>query len=36
LIQLSRHYGGHTPRRGLDVLASYWEEPLDLASGATP
>jgi MFS-type transporter involved in bile tolerance (Atg22 family) len=36
LIQLSRHYGGHTPRRGLDVLASYWEEPLDLASRATP
>jgi MFS family permease len=36
LIQLSRHFGGHAPRRGLDVLSSYWEEPLDLASGATP
>ncbi len=27
LIQLSRHFGGHAPRIGLDVLASFWEEP---------
>jgi MFS family permease len=31
LIQLSRHFGGHAPRRGLDVLATYWEEPPELA-----
>jgi MFS transporter len=32
LIQLSRQFGGHSPRRGLDVLASYWEEPSELAA----
>jgi MFS family permease len=36
LIQLSRHFGGHAPRRGLDVLATYWEEPAELATGAAP
>ncbi len=35
LIQLSRHFGGHAPRRGLDVLSTYWQEPQDLA-GAAP
>lgn len=30
LIQLSRHFGGHSPRRGLDVLSSYWEEPTEV------
>jgi MFS-type transporter involved in bile tolerance (Atg22 family) len=34
LIQLSRHYGGHSPRRGLDVLATYWEEPPELVAPA--
>ena len=34
LIQLSRHFGGHAPRRGLEVLATYWEEPADLTAGA--
>ena len=35
--QLSRHYGGHSPRRGLDVLATYWEEPADAApAGVAP
>jgi predicted MFS family arabinose efflux permease len=32
LIQLSRHYGGHSPRRGLDVLATYWQEPKEMAA----
>jgi hypothetical protein len=30
LIQLSRHFGGHAPRRGLEVLSTYWEEPPEL------
>jgi MFS family permease len=32
LVQLSRHFGGHAPRRGIDVLATYWEEPAELAA----
>jgi MFS family permease len=34
LVQLSRHFGGHAPRRGLDVLSTYWEEPPELMTGA--
>jgi MFS family permease len=30
LIQLSRHFGGHAPRGGLEVLATFWEEPPEI------
>jgi hypothetical protein len=35
LIQISRHFGGHAPRRGLDVLATYWDEPAELRAIAS-
>jgi MFS family permease len=35
LVQVSSYFAGHEPRRGLDVFASYWEEPPpDLAASA--
>jgi MFS-type transporter involved in bile tolerance (Atg22 family) len=35
LVQISRHFGGHAPRRGLDVLATYWDEPAELRAMAS-
>lgn len=33
LVQLSRRFGGHAPRRTLDVVASFWQEPGPEAGG---
>lgn len=34
LVRLSQHFGGHAPAQRLDVLASFWREPL--SAGGTP
>jgi hypothetical protein len=36
LVRLSLHFGGHTPRRGLDVFSSYWEEPPEVLGVNSP